>query len=197
MAEQHEMDKTRRQEVETHHDSEGTLSRRQFMQGVMVASAAAAGVAGAPTLAAKASAAPGAKVLTLEQVRVLGAVLNRIIPAEGVMPAAGDLGIAGFIDEALGAAPHLSDHFVRLLTTLPSGDAFTRLSEAGLDSLLHQTEQQQSESFDILIQATYTGYYSHRRVLAGLGWVSDHESEPFDTTLLDEVRKRGLMYKDA
>jgi hypothetical protein len=179
-------------------DLQETVSRRRFIQGVIAASAAA-GIGALST--ATAGTAP--QVLTADQSRVLASVLNHLIPANGVMPAAGDLGIAGFIDRVLDKAPHLRDPIVGLLAALPNQDVFTRLSDVQVDGLLHRLEQEQNESFDILLQATYTGYYSHPQVLATIGWVDAHESTHelvrFDEALLDEVRKRGRgrTYKDV
>jgi hypothetical protein len=177
---------------------QGTLSRRTFVQGVIAASAA--GVAAWSTATAlPATTAP--KVLTVGQTRVLTSILNRLIPANGVMPAAGDLGIAGFIDRVLDEAPHLRPSIIGLLAALPDQDDFTRLSDVQVDGLLHGLEQEQNEPFDVLLQATYTGYYSHPQVLTTVEWVDPHEPTRdvarFDEALLDKVRKRRPINKDV
>ena len=181
-------------------DHEGTLSRRQFIQGVIAASAAASAAGLSTGVMSASSAVLPTTVLTMEQGRALTRIVNHLIPAEGVMPGAGGLGIAAYIDTALAAAPHLRRHFLDLLTALPDADAVSQLSEAELDSLLRRVEHEQSESFDILLQATYSGYYSHPQVQTALEWV-DFERlpprwEPFDSALLDQVRKRGAVYKN-
>src|SRR5438128_981274 len=81
------------------------ISRRAFIQGVIAASAATGVVA----LAEPGAAVPqsAGAVLTAEQASRLTLVLDRLIPADGPMPAAGALGIGGFIDKALVAAPNL------------------------------------------------------------------------------------------
>ena len=187
MADQQEKDGTADQ---------GTVSRRAFIQGV-IATSAAAGIGAFSTAAA--GTAP--KVLTKEQSRVLELVLNHLIPANGVMPAAGDLGIAGFIDRVMDEAPHLRRPIIRLLAALPDQHVITRLSADQVDGLLHRLEQEQNEAFDILLQATYTGYYSHPQVLATIGWIdpveSTHELVRFDEALLDVVRKRDRTNKSV
>ena len=55
-------------------------------------------------------------------------------------------------------------------------------------------EGAQPEAFDILVQATYTGYYSHPQVTAALGVDAaalEHQFDRFDDTLLDELDRRA------
>jgi hypothetical protein len=193
------------------------ISRRKFIQGAVVASAAAGaatfptktegGTLPTPTPNASDGARAGSeeegafKILTPEQGVLLAAVLNRIIPASEVMPGAGDVGIANFVDEILVDAPHLRRHIIGLLTELHAQSAFVRLSDAEQDAQLQRLEKNQKESFDVFLQAAYIGYYSEPQVLAAVGWVASAESstqpEPFDETLLEAVRKRGPIYKEV
>jgi hypothetical protein len=191
--------------MEKAHDDEsghdGTISRRRFIHGV-IATSATAGLAGLAAGTASAStAATPTSVLNPEQGRVLTRILNQLIPAEGVMPGAGELGVVAYIDKALAAAPHLRRHILGVLGALPDSDVFDQLSEVELERLLRRIEQEQSESFDILVQAAYGGYYSHPQVNAALGWVDIEQPpadwEPFDVALLDPVRKRGPVYRDV
>ncbi len=184
-------------------DGQGGISRRQFIQGAVVVASVATTGASALTTAPE-TAVPATlvtKVLTLEERSVLTAVLNRIIPADGVMPGAGDVGVVNFIDDALVAAPHLRAPVVGLLTKLQILGGSTDVSEAALEDLLHRIEQEDSDSFDLLVQATYTGYYGHPRVLDALGWMPPEqvvsELQPFDVTLLEGVRKRGPVPTDV
>jgi len=179
-------------------DRHGTVSRRRFIQGV-IATSATAGIVGLPTVTG-ATAAP-TRVLTTAQGRALTRVVNQLIPAEGAMPGAGTLGVVEYIDKALAVAPHLRRHILTVLTALPDSATLEQLSAADLDRQLRHIEQEQNESFDILLQATYSGYYTHPRVVAALGWTDfeqlpDHW-EPFDVRLLDNVRNRGSIYKDV
>jgi hypothetical protein len=177
------------------------ISRRQFMQGVMLASATAASLATSPAPAAGLSSGTATTVLTPVQNRVLALVLNRIIPAHGIVPGAGDLGVAGFIDQALEAAPHLRARIVGLLASLPDEQTLRQLPDAELDALLQRLESDQRHSFDLLLQATYTGYYSHAQVQNALGWVDPVDSGygmvPFDDGSLESVRLRGLKLTSA
>jgi hypothetical protein len=156
------------------------VSRRAFLHGVIAVSAATR-VAASPTRTSAFAAttpAPVTSALTAEQTAALTTVLNRIVPAEGVMPAAGTLGIAGIIDQALAVAPHLRRHIVSLLSALPAADEFRMWPDDVLDRRLQEVEEAQPEAFDLLLQATYTGYYSAPRVLEALGGVeSDRQGE--------------------
>jgi hypothetical protein len=166
------------------------ISRRQFME--VVAASAAAGV----VLPGSAS-APASEVLSAGQTDTLTAILNRLIPPAGNMPAAGDLGIAAFIRAAVAAAPHLGHHIELALTAASEVHASAQTEDHGrqLDAVLQRLEREQNESFDLLLQAAYTGYYSHPKVLAALHWVdpseSGHQMPPFDVTLLAAVRRRA------
>ena len=163
---------------------EGTISRRRFIQGAVAVSAAAGAAAvpakagGGPApesaLAARHSAGTGEEtshyeVLTPEQGRVLAAVLNRIVPATDAMPGAGDVGIARFIDGVLVDAPHLRSGIVSLLQEANAGERFANLREAEQDARLRGISRRERVSFDTLLRAAYTGYYSEPRVLAALG----------------------------
>lgn len=193
---------------------EGAISRRRFIQGAVAVSA----VAGAAAVPAKAGGGPSPEaaldtrdsasageetshyeVLTPEQGRVLAAVLNRIVPATDVTPGAGDVGIARFIDGVLVDAPHLRTSIVSLLQEADAGERFASLRETEQDARLRGISRREKASFDTLLRAAYTGYYSEPRVLAAIG--RGPRSDPrgptatFDTGLLDAVRKRGPIYR--
>ena len=185
---------------------EGAISRRRFIQGAVAVSAAA----GAAAVPAKAGGGPSPEpaldtsdyeVLTPEQGRVLTAVLNRIVPATEVTPGAGDVGVARFIDGVLVDAPHLRPCIVSLLQEADAGERFASLREAEQDARLRGISRREKASFDTLLRAAYTGYYSEPRVLAAIG--RGPRSDPrgptasFDTGLLDAVRKRGPIYRDG
>ena len=114
-------------------------------------------------------------ILTPEQARLLTDVLNCIVPTEGVMPGAGDLGITTCVDEVLAQAPHLRRSILGLLTQLQNWE-FTHLPDADKEALLRRLEQEQKAPFPILLQVAYNGYYSHPQVLEARGWVPPDES---------------------
>ena len=185
MAKQHETDTT--------HGQPAGMPRRKFIQGALVASAATSVAGWSPPAAATPAAAP-VQVLTAGQKGLLTTVLNRLVPAKGSLAGAGELGLAEFIDRALGVAPHLRRHIVGVLAGLPDAPAFGSLSDTAAETLLRRVEGAQPEAFDILVQATYTGYYSHPQVTAALGVDAaalEHQFDRFDDTLLDELDRRA------
>ncbi len=198
----------------THRYPESPISRRKFIQGAVVVSAAAGAAALPATARGSTSPTPigdpvdatgagddarGCKVLTPAQALVLAAVLNRIIPADDVMPGAGDVGVAPFIDGVLVDAPHLRPRVIALLNEADAGERFASLSEAEQDGRLREMARHKKDAFDALLRAAYTGYYSEPRVLAAMGRSANADSAsppaPFDTRRLDAVRKRGPMYR--
>ena len=201
----------------THRFPESPISRRKFIQGAVGVSAAAAGAAALPAKARGSTSptpmgdpgdATGAgddarayEVLTPAQGLVLAAVLNRIIPANDVMPGAGDVGVARFIDGVLVDAPHLRPRVIALLNEADARERFASLSEAEQDGRLWEMARHEQDAFDALLRAAYTGYYSESRVLAAMGRSSNADSAsppaPFDTRRLDAVRKRGPKYRDV
>jgi hypothetical protein len=119
----------------------------------------------------------------------LTGILNRLIPSTDLMPGAGDIGVARYIEGMAVAAPNLRDHFTAVLLGMPDGDRLAVLSSADVDRLLHRVEQERAESFNVLLQAVYAGYYSSPQVTVLLGW-TDVESipepwRPFDTRLVE------------
>ncbi|MDE0194041.1 MAG: gluconate 2-dehydrogenase subunit 3 family protein [bacterium] len=207
-------DRAKRERQDTRRRPDGAISRRKFIQGAVAVSAAAGAAAvpakarggplPAPALDARDSAgageeARGYEILTPEQGRVLTAVLNRIIPATDVMPGAGDVGIARFVDGVLVDAPHLRPRITSLLHAVDSGERFANLRESEQDARLREMARREKVSFDTLLRAAYTGYYSEPRVLAAIGRAprSDSGGPPgsFDTRLLDAVRRRGPIYR--
>ena len=125
-----------RHDIDALIDEQAGISRRQFIQGVMVASAATTAL-GLPSavLAAPAASAPPT-LLTTPQDGALTTVLNCLIPSDGVMPGAGGLGIATFIDKALIEAPHLRRHIIGIVAMLPDADVLAALPVDELEALL-------------------------------------------------------------
>lgn len=202
-----------KQDEEGRRQPDAPISRRTFIEGVVAASTAAGAVAATARSAAGRAPAPAAdardgarvagdaaalEVLTPEQGHLLATVLNRLIPADEAMPAAGDAGVAGYIDQVLRDAPHLRRPVIDALDELHGG-GFIRLSAAAQDKQLRRLASDRPESFEILLHAAYAGYYSDPGVLAAAGWAPADSAppEPFDHTLLDAVRKRGPIYRDV
>ena len=148
----------------------------------------------------------GQSILSDDQRAMLAAVLNRLVPAAGNMPAAGDLGIAGFVESvaagSTGKRRTLLDGLVRIeLAASERGGSFADLPEAAQTDALRSVEASSPEFFQELVTQTYRGYYTNEAVWGGLGYRppnrEDYDPLPFDESLLEPVRQRGQVWTNA
>ena len=128
-------------------------------------------------------------ILSNAQRDLLSAVLNRIVPASGDMPAAGDLGIAGFVESvaagSIGKRRILMDGLVLVeLAASERGGAFAALAEPAQVEALQSVEASNPEFFQELVTQTYRGYYTNETVCGALGYRppnrEDYDPLPFD-----------------
>lgn len=186
------------------------MSRRKFIEGVTFAATAATGLAAArgmgSTPAAPAAAAgaetgmvahEGLAVLTPGQESLLNAVLNRLIPSDGALPGAGDVGMSRYIDGRLAEDSSLRRPIIELLGTWERQGASATTTASALDELLTRSETLHAEAFELLIHFTYTGYYATPQVESILAekLQPPHVCQPefLDAAMFDEVRQRGLI----
>ena len=186
--------------------SDASVSRRTFIQSVAAATGAAA------TLSTDAIAAPVApdviapgcavfKVLSDREADLLRTVLNRLVPAEGNMPAAGEVGVVAYIDDAMADAPHLRVPILEVLGQVRlSGEMDVNCAES-LDAVLAAAQAANKDAFDTLLQAAYTGYYNQPEVLKAIGWIppgDKPDAEPtFDVAILEDVIRRGPIFRNV
>ena len=173
----------------------GTLSRRALLQSVIAASAAAAF---APTGSASGAVTDQTRRLARKEAALLTRVLDRLIPSDGAMPGAGEIGVTQFINDLVVEAPHLRQPIADILGSVGAANPAS-VTDEQMDAALRRAELEHPEAFGMLVHATYTGYYSHPGVLDAIGWVSPEASpnqpEHFDDSRLAEVRRRGSVYK--
>ena len=143
------------------------------------------------------------------QQMLLSAVLNRLIPATDDFPGAGDLGIASYVDMVVGRFADLRRLFAEGLTHIAlasqarQGQEFIDLADDHKDAVLRRVETLHPAFFEALVQHTYSGYYSHPTVIRLLGLEArppqprGYHLEPLDLTLLDNVKQRGPLYRQA
>ena len=145
-------------------------------------------------------------ILSGAQRHLLSAVLNRIVPASGDMPAAGDLGIADFVASVAAASTGkrraLLDGLVRIeLAASERGGLFATLAETAQTDALRAVQASSPEFFQELVTQTYRGYYTNETVCGALGYRppnrEDYDPLPFDESLLEPVRQRGQMWTNA
>ena len=143
------------------------------------------------------------RVFSEEQSVLLIAVLNRIIPADGDLPGAGDLGLSPFVASAAAGNPAS----VRLFTlglrqvdiASPKGSSFIDLSAQEQDTALKSVESSSPEFFQALVLQTYNGYYTHQQILEKIGYAPHapqrgEQPELLDEKLLDKQRERAPFW---
>ena len=151
----------------------------------------------------------GNRVFTEAQQVLLAEVLGRIIPAEGQMPGAGDLGVVEFVDNVVTQQAHLRNLFIDGLTQIEMSAngmwaaEFGELSDDRKDSTLRDVETSNPGFFDELIRQTYNGYYTNPAIYQTLATTetSDqtHGNQPelLDPTLLERQRQRAPFWRPA
>ena len=150
-----------------------------------------------------------ATVFSGRQRELLVAVLNRVIPGEINLPGAGDLGVASAIERNVLDSPRLRRIFAEGLAAIDlaawqSNDRdFVDLESEQQDTVLKVVERDRPEFFDVLITHTYRAYYVNPRILLALG-IEARPPQPngyhlpaFDETLLDNVRRRGRLFRQT
>ena len=160
-------------------------------------------------------------VLTDAQRGLLTQVLDRIVPAGGGLPGAGELGVAEFVESASGsvsgqdrrpreggnpsATRLLVDGLNQIEVTAVrrASRDFADLDGDAQDEVLREVESDSSEFFAELVRLTYVGYYSQPRIVAALGLEArppqplGFDLEQADLSPLDNVRKRGPVYREV
>lgn len=146
--------------------------------------------------------------LSAAQRETLRAVLDMIIPAssDGRFPSAADVEVLDHIREfASQLLPALREDFGRLdkLAVERSGSAFAKLTDSDRARVVEEIRRAEPGFLrDLALQAA-TCYYQDDRVLLSLGveprppFPKGYEVASGDLALLDPVRKRGKLYRDA
>ena len=145
-------------------------------------------------------------ILSEEQRNLLAAALNRIVPAAGEMPGAGDLGIGQFVASVAAGASATRrlflDGLVRIeLAAAGRGASFESLPAETQTDTLRAVETEAPEFFQYLVTQTYRGYYTNETVTELLSYRApnreDYDPLPFDESLLEPVRQRGQIWVSA
>jgi len=138
----------------------------------------------------------------------LDIVLDMIVPpsADGRMPGAAEVGVPAYLYiEAQDALPELRRELDQIERRSAERFArgFAELAERERKSLIAELRAQEPAFMSRLAMETLACYYQHDRVLAGLGlearppYPKGHQVAPGDLSLLEPVRARGKIYRDA
>ena len=147
-----------------------------------------------------------ARFLSAEQQALLDAILDRLIPAQGEMPGAGQAGTASYLDGIAGESPRLARLFSGGLRSVEAASAarrsnFVEMAENQRDAVLREIESDETEFFETLLMHTYNGYYSNPQVVEALGLEPrppqprGHTVEFGDFSSLGAVVDRGVVYR--
>lgn len=148
------------------------------------------------------------QIFSPEQFKTLSAALDRIIPAEGDMPGAGNLGVAQFIEGAAAAGPAKTRLFtqglaiIEVTSTRLTGKAFADATGQEQDQTLQSVESSDSAFFDELVRQVYNGYYTNPRVFEAMGYSTPQpeiggQPELLDESLLEKQRQRAPFWTKA
>ena len=145
------------------------------------------------------------QILTDYQSELLIKAFNRIIPAEGDFPAAGDLGLADTLEQTIGRTRQSIRMFLEGLAQIDiaavqeQGMEFSRLSGADQDSTLQSVEQSHPAFFNELKRQCYNGYYTHPLPQELIGYSRPEPGEyrpiPFDESLLEPQKQRAPFWR--
>jgi len=141
-----------------------------------------------------------------DEKRTLASVLDEIIPPsdDGRFPGAGELELAGYVEDALRTTPDLRSMITQGLSDL---DKLARSRNVPHFAALAREDKVQLLNEQVFVLPltfhAYAGYYQNARVLAALGLEArpphpkGYEMEPNDLTLLDAVRRRPKQYREC
>jgi len=154
---------------------------------------------------------PGPSLLSPDQARALGCVLDEIIPesADGGLPGARELGLVDNIEQALERMPDLKTAIDAGLSALQDlvrergAEDYAALPQPQRREILDQLAAAQPAFLPGLIFHTYVAYYQHPRVLEALGlearppFPKGYEMQPGDFGGLEAVRRRGRIFREC
>lgn len=147
------------------------------------------------------------RVLDTKQRALLVAVLNRVVPAEGEKPGAGEIGVATAIDHVLAASPTLRRLFLDGLVEIAVESArqadrtFAENDADDQDAVLRAVERAHPLFFSALVEHTYRSYYTHPRVQRAIGH-NPRAPQPlgydlplFDPSMLERQLQRAPFWR--
>jgi hypothetical protein len=147
------------------------------------------------------------RVFPASQHPLIRAVLNRLIPAGGGFPGAGELDLLDHLDRAACSSAETRRMFVDGMRQIGvesgqrHGRAFEELAPAEQDAVLRHVESDRRAFFEALVSQVYQGYYSHPAVVRLLGLEArppqplGHALAPFDVTLVRSMSARAPLYR--
>jgi hypothetical protein len=143
-------------------------------------------------------------ILTTAERATLVAATNRIVPAHGTVPGAGDLGVATTIEVAMTQSTVLRRTLLESLRAiaLASGEQdFAAYPANEQEAILRAVEVADPLGFSLLVEHTYRAYYALPVVQRALGLSGEppqprgYQMAPFDPVLLTIQRQRAPFWR--
>ncbi|MCY4108763.1 MAG: gluconate 2-dehydrogenase subunit 3 family protein [Chloroflexi bacterium] len=141
------------------------------------------------------------------QLRLLAAIQDRLIPREGEMPGAGEIGgaevVAGYLRERPALHRDITTALDAVESTSGGQASFRRLTDDDKDAVLKRVEAELPDEFETLWRQTYNSYYTNPAIQEKLGagalppQPQGYVMPAFDESRLDAVKKRGKLWRDA
>ena len=149
------------------------------------------------------------RVFTDHQRDLLSGVLNRIIPPEGQLPGAGDLGLVAFLEGVVESEAQFNRLFndglaqIEIAAGVREPSGFQALNDEGKDAALKEVEASHPEFFDELVRQTYNGYYTNPGIFQLIGYPerppqgTSGSLELLDESLLEQQRQRAPFWRKS
>ena len=134
--------------------------------------------------------------------RLLEAIMDRMIPAVGDLPSAGQMGLIDEIVELAAKQKRFEDLFHSAITAFESKNPdFLTSSESVQDENLKTFELNTPEHFNTIRTIVYIVYYKDSRVHKRIDWdgklpqPQGYEMDPWDESVLENARKREPFWR--
>lgn len=141
------------------------------------------------------------------RLQLLTAVQDRLIPREGEMPGAGEIGGAEVVAGYLRERPALQEDITTALDAIEATSGgqgpFGDLAGDDKDAVLRKVEAELPAEFETLWRQTYNSYYTNPAIQEKLGagalppQPQGYMLPAFDESRLDAVKSRGKLWRDA
>ena len=134
--------------------------------------------------------------------QLLEAIMDRMIPAVGDLPSAGQMGLIDEIVELAAKQKRFEDLFDSAIAAFESNSPdFLTSSESVQDENLKTFELNTPEHFNTIRTIVYIVYYKDSRVHKRIGWDGQppqpqgYEMDPWDESVLENARKREPFWR--
>lgn len=134
----------------------------------------------------------------------LAALLDTLLPGDADWPAAGRHGLAARTRALAEDAPDGASGLEAVLAALPPD--FASLPQEAREEVLRGIEAQHPQAFAAILTAAYSAYYTDPDIRDVIERRTGYPNrppqpegyalEPFDESLLDQVRARGPIWRD-